>query len=108
MKGLTIEAKSLQSAREIEAAPRGFDRELLAGDGRYSVRITLRGGSHGVVAVFNALQQYIQQRGAGEPAQISLDGQSYLMESFPWTVEGDVQGGTSDPSASARPVPGFR
>jgi hypothetical protein len=76
---LTIEARSLNSAREIEAALTGFDRELLADDDRYCVHVTLPDRDGGIVAVLNALEAYVRQRG-GEPARVEYDGRSYTLE----------------------------
>ena len=45
MKTLTVEARSLESARGIEAALGGFERELVANDGGYCINVTLPTGS---------------------------------------------------------------
>ena len=82
MNRLTIEARSLKSAREIEAALRGFERELLADDHQYCVHVTLPNGDRGIVEVLNALEEYVRHRGDG-PAHINFDGQSYTLEARP-------------------------
>ena len=77
MRNLTVEAASLNSARAIESALRGVERELVADDGRYCIHVTLPAGDQGIVAVLNALEVYVRERGTS--ARISLDGQSYTM-----------------------------
>jgi uncharacterized protein YuzE len=79
---LTINAASLRRAREIEAALRGFERDLLADDGRYCVHVTLPERDGGIVAVLNALEAYVRERGDG-PVRIEYDGQSYTVEASP-------------------------
>jgi hypothetical protein len=82
MKTLTIEARSLESARAIEAALRDFEHELMVEDGRYCVSVAVPAGNQGIVALLNALQEYVQERADG-PAHISLGGESYVMEATP-------------------------
>ena len=82
MQKLTIEAASLRRAREIEAALKGFERELLADESRYCVHVTLPDRDGGIVAVLNALEAYVRERG-GEPARIEYDGRSYTLEASP-------------------------
>jgi hypothetical protein len=82
MNRLTIEARSLKSAQEIEVALRGFERWLQVDDHGCHVQVTFPPGDQGIVAVLNALEEYVRQRGDG-PAQISVDGQSYTLEALP-------------------------
>jgi hypothetical protein len=82
MNRLTIEARSLDSAREIEAALTGFERWLQVDDHRWCVQVTFPPGDRGIVAVLKALEAYVRQRGDG-PAQISFDGESYSLEALP-------------------------
>ena len=81
MQTLTVEAKSLKSAQGIEAALLGFERKLIADDGRYAIHVTLPAGDRGIVAVLNALADYVSERGT--TARINLDGQSYTLEAPP-------------------------
>jgi hypothetical protein len=78
---LTVEARSLKSARGIEAALVGFERDLVADDGHYVVHVRLPAGDRGIVAVLNALADYVSERGT--TARINLDGQSYTLEPPP-------------------------
>ena len=77
-----VEASSLRRAREIEAALKGFQRELRADDGRYCVWVTLPANADGIVAVLNALEACVRLRGDG-PTRIEFDGQSYTLEASP-------------------------
>ena len=77
-----IEAASLRAARAIQAALKGFERELPADDGRYCVYVTLPDRDGGIVAVLNALEAYVRERGDG-PARIEYDGRSYTLEATP-------------------------
>lgn len=78
MRTLTIEAASLKSAQGIEGALRGFERTLVTDDDRYCVHVTHPAGDQGIVAVLDASQAHVQERGT--TARINLDGQSYTME----------------------------
>lgn len=79
MDGLMIEARSLESARGIEAALRGFEREVVTEDGRHCVHVTLPPGNRGIIALLNALEEYVSQRGDG-PARVEYDGRTYTMD----------------------------
>jgi hypothetical protein len=81
MQRLTVEARSLKSAQGIEGALVGFKRELVDDDGRFFVHVTLPEGDRGIVAVLNALADYVSERGT--TARINLDGQSYTLEAPP-------------------------
>ena len=64
------------------AALSGFQAELLEtadGDG---VAITLAGGDGELVAVLNAIEQYVTGRADG-PARMDFDGNSYVMHREP-------------------------
>lgn len=82
MRKFTIEAASLQSAREIEAALKGFERELLADGSRHCVQVRLPSGDDAIVAVLNAVEAFVQGRGEG-PARIEYAGKNYTMEAAP-------------------------
>jgi hypothetical protein len=64
------------------AALSGFRAELLEeGDGRCEVTVRL-GGDSEVVAVLNALEQYVAERANG-PARMDFNGRSYVMHAGP-------------------------
>ena len=79
MKTLTIKATSEESARGFLSGLTGFDAELLQGeDGSYLVEIALGGPDVEIVAVLNALEDYVSRRGEG-PAEVDLSGRSYKL-----------------------------
>jgi len=73
---LTVEARSLKSAQGIELALVGFERKLVADDAHYVIHVILPAGDRGIVAVLNALADYVSERGT--TARINLDGQSTM------------------------------
>lgn len=81
MRILTVEARSLTSARQIETALKEFERELLADDGHYVVHVTVNGDERGIGGVLNALERYMSERGNGATRlKLELDGQSYVLD----------------------------
>ncbi len=79
MQTLTIKAKTLGSARGFMSGLAGFQRELVeAEDASYLVLITLGGGDREIIAVLNALEEYVSHRGEG-PAEVGLAGRSYTL-----------------------------
>jgi hypothetical protein len=79
METLTIQAASPQSARAMLAALSGFEAELIeATDGRCEVVVTLARGDREVVAVLNALEEYVTERARG-PARLELNGRNYVL-----------------------------
>jgi hypothetical protein len=81
VRNLIVEAPSLMRAREIEAALKEFERELLADDGHYVVHITVPGDERGIVDVLNALAPSVRERGSGAARlKLELDGQSYVLD----------------------------
>jgi hypothetical protein len=79
MRTLAIEARSRESAEGLRGALVAFDVELIENaDGKIVVQVPLGGGSAEIVAVLNAIQQYVEQD--REPAVIEMDGRSYLMD----------------------------
>jgi hypothetical protein len=78
---LTVEARTLMRAREIEVALKEFERELLADDGHYAVHVTVPADERGIVHVLDALEHYVRERGNGETRlKLELDGQSYVLD----------------------------
>ena len=76
---LTIKAGTRESAHGFMAGLSGFQAELLeTEDGIYLVQITVRGGDREIVALLNALEHYVTNRGDG-PAEVGLDGRSYKL-----------------------------
>jgi hypothetical protein len=77
MQTLTIKAKTLESARGFADGLAGFQAELeRAADGSYLVEITLGGTDGEIIAVLNAIEQYVTHRAEG-PAHVGLAGRTY-------------------------------
>ena len=80
MEGIAIHAASTESARGMLAALARFHPELVeAGDGRCQVVISLDGDDCEIVAVLNALEEYVTERATG-PMRLELDGRRYVMQ----------------------------
>jgi hypothetical protein len=79
---LTIHAAGAESAREMLAALSGFQAELVQVADGDAVAIALGGNDGEVVAVLNAIQQYVTERADG-PARLDFDGHCYLMHREP-------------------------
>jgi hypothetical protein len=76
VKSLTIEAKSAESAVRLAGALEQFHPEL-SGSDLTGFRITVQLGSEShVVAVLDALEDYVTARSDG-PAAVELDGKHY-------------------------------
>jgi hypothetical protein len=81
MRSLIVEAKSLTSASELCEALAEFKPDLTGNEADgYFVLIPLRGPDRHVLAVLDAIQNYIESRSDG-PARVELDGQRYTMHS---------------------------
>lgn len=79
MQTLTIKAVTLESARGFMSGLSGFDAELTsADDGSYLVEIALGRGDCEIVALLNALEDYVSHRGGG-PAEVALSGRTYTL-----------------------------
>jgi hypothetical protein len=77
VQALTIKAVTLESAQGFLSGLDGFQAELLeAEDGSYLVEIALQGRDREIIAVLNALENYVSHRGEG-PAEIGLAGRTY-------------------------------
>jgi hypothetical protein len=74
---LTIKARTLQSAQGFVTGLASFNAELQEGDdGSYLVQITLTGPDCEIIAVLNALEDYVTNR-SQEPAEVGLAGRTY-------------------------------
>ncbi|HJP59935.1 MAG TPA: hypothetical protein VJ865_08040 [Gemmatimonadaceae bacterium] len=79
MQTLTIKARSEESARGFLTGLAGFPAELFeSADGSYLVEIALDGRDCEIVAVLNALEDYVSRCGEG-PAEVDLSGRSYKL-----------------------------
>jgi hypothetical protein len=82
MEKLTIHAATPESAQAILAALSAFRAELVETDGRREVVVPLGRSDRDVVAVLNALELYVTERGSG-PALVELGDQTYVMQPAP-------------------------
>jgi hypothetical protein len=79
MQTLTISAVTLESAKGFRYGLAGFQAELVEGqDGSYLVEIALGKGDCEIIAVLNALAEYVTHRGQG-PAEVGLAGRTYKL-----------------------------
>lgn len=79
MRAITIDAKSAESALRIAGALREFTPELIGTDKEgYRVTIGLGSSDRQVIAVLDALEEYVTTRQA-EPAALELDGRQYTI-----------------------------
>jgi hypothetical protein len=81
METLRIRPRSRESAQGMLAALSEFRAELLESGEGYEIVVTLGKDGRGddeIVALLNALEQYIAARASG-PARIELGGRSYVM-----------------------------
>jgi hypothetical protein len=79
MRAITIEAKTLDSARRLYDSLSGFHPELLGSDDDgYRVSVELRNNDRDIVPVLDAIEQYVNGR-PDDPARIELDGRHYTM-----------------------------
>ena len=80
MQTLTIKAVTLESARGFISGLGEFQAELVEGeDGSYLVEIELGRSDCEIVAVLNALRDYVSSRARG-PAEVGLSGRTYKMQ----------------------------
>lgn len=79
MQTLTIKAVTPESAHGFLSALASFQAELVeAEDGSYLVQIALSGGDREIIALLNALEDYVSYRGGG-PAEVGLAGRTYKL-----------------------------
>ena len=79
MRSLTIEAKSIESARGLFDALSGFAPELTGGEEEgYRIRVELGSVDRQIVGVLDAVQRHVSERRA-EPARVELDGRGYVL-----------------------------
>lgn len=79
MQTLTIKAKTLESAHGFLTGLAGFRAELQeAEDGSYLVQIALGRSDREIIAVLNAIEEYVTNRAEG-PAEVGLAGRSYTL-----------------------------
>jgi hypothetical protein len=79
MKAITVEARTLDSARNLYKALSPFHPELLGSEnGGYRVSVELRHSDHDIVPILDAIERYVNER-ASDPARIELDGRYYTM-----------------------------
>jgi hypothetical protein len=79
MQTLTVKARTLESAHGFLSGLGRFDAVLQeANDGSYLIEITLGGPDCEIIAVLNALEDYVTNRGR-EPAEVELAGRTYKM-----------------------------
>jgi hypothetical protein len=96
METLVVHAVSLESAQEFCAALPGFRTNLVgAENGRFEVQITFAGDRE-IIAVLNALVEYVTNRGDG-PARLELDGHRYTLPPQPGLNEPTGVGGEDEP-----------
>jgi hypothetical protein len=80
MRAITVEAKSLESARDLYTALFAF-RPALTGSDEQGYRVTVELGSGSdrqIIAILDALEEHVTERASG-PARIELDGRRYTM-----------------------------
>lgn len=79
MQTLTIKAMTLESAHGFMRGLADFQAKLIASeDGSYLVEIMLGGADREIIAVLNALEDYVSHRGEG-PAEVGLAGRTYKL-----------------------------
>ena len=79
MQALTIDTRSLESARGLYDALSEFHPEITGSDETgYCVSVELRSADREVLAILDALQAYVSARANG-PARIEFAGRSYAM-----------------------------
>jgi hypothetical protein len=78
-RGITIEAKSLESAQGLYAALSAFGPQLTGARGQgYRVTIDLARSERQIVAILDALEEHVRQK-AGGLARVEVDGRRYTM-----------------------------
>ena len=79
MRAITVEAKSLDSARNLYDVLSAFHPELLGNEEEgYRVSVELRNDDRDIIAVLEAIDRYVNARPSG-PARVELDGRRYTI-----------------------------
>ena len=76
MQRLTIKAMTLGSANGFMSELAGFPAELSKAEDGYLVEFELGHGDQEIIALLNALANYVTHRGEG-PAEVGLAGRTY-------------------------------
>jgi hypothetical protein len=83
MRGLTIQAKSFESAQLLYSALSGFGPELQGDDeDGYCVNVALDGGERTILDVLNVLEQHVTALNEG-PARFEVEGHRYTLHPKP-------------------------
>jgi hypothetical protein len=83
MRAITIEAKSVGSARRLYNALIEFHPELAGSeDDGYRVSVELGSSESRIVDVLNAIEQYVAEANGG-PARVNFDGRRYTLHAVP-------------------------
>ena len=81
MKTLSVEVRAVDTAFGLCSALGAFGAEVVEqASGEFVVKVDLSDSRTDLVAVLNALQDYVIQR-RGAPAMIDLDGRAYVLDS---------------------------
>jgi hypothetical protein len=79
MRAITVEARSLDSARGFCDALAQFHPQLTGSDaGSYRVSVELGESDSEIVALLDALEKHVTERATG-PARVELDGRHYTL-----------------------------
>jgi hypothetical protein len=79
MRAITVEAKSIDSARALSNALSEFAPQLSGNDEEgYRVSVEVTGSDGQIVAILDALQEHVTERESG-PARVEVDGRRYTM-----------------------------
>jgi hypothetical protein len=74
-----IDAKNLKSAQALYDALSTFGPQLTGSqDKGYRVTIDLARSDRQIIAILDALEEHVRQRGSG-PARVEVDGRRYAM-----------------------------
>jgi hypothetical protein len=81
MRGITIDARTLESAQALYEALYAFRPQLTGSeDEGYRVTIELGNSDRQIVSILDALQEHVTQRATG-PTRLEVDGRRYTMYS---------------------------
>jgi hypothetical protein len=82
MRAITIEARSVGSARRLYNALIEFHPELESEDDRYRVSVELGTSESRLLEILNAIEEYVTAANRG-PARINVDGRRYTLHAVP-------------------------